>query len=203
MGTEEFRWLQSAISLDQDDLVDNLVVLTKPFKGNQLIDFMKHTLIDYHRSNCHKPVPIPVNNERTIYVEVFVPVFKYFGNSTGSLAFTWYEKQLSSNSIWYMLSDYSKGSVNKKFVEGVGISVPSNHSIIIIKSSGYSATENVDHMLEDTLKNLKNASDCLKALISEYKLASFSTFKKLKIFSIHVIQRNMTLVQYSTYSSQK
>ncbi|KAF1806000.1 hypothetical protein V8B55DRAFT_1407258 [Mucor lusitanicus] len=57
-------------------------------------------------------------------------------------------------------------------------------------------SKNQDHTHAlNRAKNLKNATDCLKHLISEYKAASYATFKKVKIFSIHIIKDTMTLIQ--------
>lgn len=93
-----------------------------------------------------------------------MPIFKYFGNFTKTLAFIWCEKQLNASSVWYMMTDYEKTGVNKKFVDGVGLTYDTLASSLIIESSGYDQTENVKHVLGDTLKNLKNATDCLKHL---------------------------------------
>lgn len=56
-----------------------------------------------------------------------------------------------------MLEDYDKTGINKKFVDGVGVSVHNNVTALIIESSSYN--KNVKYMITDTLKSVKNASD--------------------------------------------
>ncbi|KAL9551609.1 hypothetical protein MBANPS3_004186 [Mucor bainieri] len=197
-----FAWIRACLDYSHDDFDDKLMDLSRSHKGDGFIQFMKFTLLDFW-ANTHRPIPIPINNERTVFVEAFVPIFKYFGNFTKTLAFIWCEKQLNASSVWYMMTDYEKTGVNKKFVDGVGLTYDTLVSSLIIESSGYDQTENVKHVLGDTLKNLKNATDCLKHLISEYKAASHTTFKKVKIFSIHIINDTMTLIQYSVLTPQK
>ncbi|KAI8063094.1 hypothetical protein BDF21DRAFT_369139 [Thamnidium elegans] len=198
----ELDWLRNIFKIEFENFLEDTIILSKKYSKNELISFMKYTFIDFH-ANCQRPVPVPINNERTIYVEFFIPMFKYFANFTKTLAFTWCEKQLNSSSIWYMLSDYSKPGINRKFVDGIGTDISSSKDILIIESSGYNDKEDFKHMLEDTLKNLKNGSDSLKYLISQYKFASYSTFKKVTVFSIQIIQTTMTLVAYSVSTPEK
>ncbi|KAK4518103.1 Cytoplasmic and mitochondrial histidine tRNA synthetase [Mucor velutinosus] len=197
-----FTWIQQCLDLPYEAFDESVIEISRAFKEDKLIQFMKFTLLDFW-ANTYRPIPIPSNNERTIFVEAFVPIFKYFGNFTKTLAFVWCEKQLNANAVWYMMTDYKKTGLNKKFVDGVGLTYDTLISSLIIESSGYNEKENVEHMLGDTLKNLKNATDCLKHLISEYKAASYTTFKKVKIFSVHIIQDTMTLIQYSVMTPQK
>ncbi|KAL9545861.1 hypothetical protein MBANPS3_006945 [Mucor bainieri] len=197
-----FTWLQSCLELSYEAFDEQLIDATRNVKHDPLVQFMKFTLLDFW-ANTHRPVPMPLNNERTVFVEAFVPIFKYFGNFTKTLAFIWCEKQLNAKAVWYMMTDYEKTGVNKKFVDGVGLTYDSLVTSLIIESSGHDATENVKHLLGDTLKNLKNATDCLKHMISEYKASSYATFKKVKIFSVHIIHDTMTLIQYAVMDPQK
>lgn len=50
--------------------------------------FMKYSLIDFTISSM-RITPIPINDERTMYVEYIVPIVKYFSNITALMSFTW------------------------------------------------------------------------------------------------------------------
>ncbi|KAI7906341.1 uncharacterized protein BX663DRAFT_428217, partial [Cokeromyces recurvatus] len=52
------------------------------------------------------------------------------------------------------------------------------------------------HALNDTLKNIKTASDNLKSFISNYKQASFNTLKKVRLYTCQIIENKMTLIRY-------
>lgn len=56
---------------------------------------------------------------------------------------------------------------------------------------------NIDHTLEDSVKNIKSATDALKAIMCKYPNSSFHTLKKVNVCSIQVIQTTMTLMKYS------
>lgn len=81
----ELNWLLCTFEICSEDFLEDIVTYSKYYKKNELILFMKYTLIDFH-TNCQRPVPVPINNERTIYVEFFIPIFKYFANFTKTLA---------------------------------------------------------------------------------------------------------------------
>lgn len=58
-----------------------------------------------------------------------------------------------------MFGDYDKTGINKRFVNGVSVPMHNNVAALIIESSSYNENKNVKHMITDTLKSLKNASD--------------------------------------------
>lgn len=55
---------------------------------NKVNQFMKFSLIDF-TVNTMRITSILVNDERTMYVEYIVQLFKYFDNITGLMSFTW------------------------------------------------------------------------------------------------------------------
>lgn len=63
--------------------------------------------------------------------------------------------------------------------------------------------KNVDHRVEDSLKNMKNCTDFLKYLCCVYKQANIETFKLLKIPCINVISNRMTLCLCSVGTPSK
>jgi hypothetical protein len=58
-------------------------------------------------------------------------------------------------------------------------------------------TTNIEHALEDSVKNIKSATDALVNIISKYSNASIHTLRNVHIYPVHTIQNNMTLVRYS------
>lgn len=81
-----FNFYNEFLKLDDDDLIDKVANL--PYEQNLFNKFMKFALIDY-AINCERITPAPVNDERTIFSENIVPLFKYFGNITKTISFRW------------------------------------------------------------------------------------------------------------------
>ncbi|CAO3616782.1 unnamed protein product [Mucor hiemalis] len=104
------------------------------------------------------------------------------------------------NSIWITNSDCKKSGVNRKLLEGWKKML---HSWLLIASSGNYKNQNYTHSIEDCIKNAKNGTDSLKYIMPKYKQVSLDTMKKLRIFSIQIIQTKMTLVCYQLPTSRK
>ncbi|KAL9540791.1 hypothetical protein MBANPS3_009486 [Mucor bainieri] len=140
--------------------------------------------------------------ERSIFCEVYVPIFKAFGNCLKVLNYTWCEKKAKdSDYVWLVSNDFSKEKRdNLKLLDGVGTLVNTKSTYLLMESSGYSNNKLVSHSLNDTLKNIKNAHDCLKYLFSQYRSASFETIKKVNIFSCQIIENKITLIKYAVKS---
>ncbi|KAI9343814.1 hypothetical protein BD770DRAFT_371297 [Pilaira anomala] len=68
---------------------------------------------------------------------------------------------------------------------------------IVIGSSGYNAAQNIPHTQEDSVKNLVGATDILLGIMCKYDKASINTMKKINVYSVQVIQKKLSLVQYS------
>lgn len=56
--------------------------------GSNFAQFVKFSLIDFV-INTMRITPIPLNDERTLYVEHIVQLFKYFSNLSCLLSFSW------------------------------------------------------------------------------------------------------------------
>lgn len=66
----------------------------------------------------------------------------------------------------------------------------------------YNNTQYINHTCEDSVKNLVNATDILPNVMCKYSRASICTMKKVNIYSIHIIQKRMSLVRYSLKNKQ-
>jgi hypothetical protein len=76
----------SMVQSDGDDYCDYLAFIK--YESNKFNRFMKFAMLDF-AINCERITPIPVNDERTIFSEVIIPLFKYFGNITKLISFRW------------------------------------------------------------------------------------------------------------------
>jgi hypothetical protein len=95
---------------------------------------------------------------------------------------------MESKTLYLSTHDYSLKGFDKKFLDGIATMItPDFHNFIIFESSGYDKTENIEHNIENNIKNIKSATDSLKHLECQYQMASFSTFKKVHVFSLHII----------------
>ncbi|KAI8058685.1 uncharacterized protein B0P05DRAFT_478723 [Gilbertella persicaria] len=155
------------------------------------LNFVKFTIVDF-LLNCMRTHIYNQNDERTAYCELFIPIFKAFGNTTKKLKYVWCEKKAKD-------SDY--GSL--KLLDGIGRLVDKELNYLLIESSGFNSSNVLSHSLNDTLKNMKSGSDNLKCFVSNYKKASFSTMKKARVYTCHIIQNKMTLVRYKIKSASQ
>ncbi|KAG1019349.1 hypothetical protein G6F26_010194 [Rhizopus arrhizus] len=71
------------LEFDEERLLDSIAEMTYDGSFNR---FLKFSLIDF-AVNMKRITPMPVMDERTMYVETISQMFKYFGNITGLLSF--------------------------------------------------------------------------------------------------------------------
>ncbi|KAI8878000.1 hypothetical protein K501DRAFT_196887, partial [Backusella circina FSU 941] len=86
-------------------------------------------------------------------------------------------------------------------LDGIG-STSVNTTGFVIESSELNTTTNIEHTLEDSMKNLKSATDALVNIMCRYPNASITTLKKIHVYSIHIIQTKITAIQYSWKNQQ-
>ncbi|KAG1463869.1 hypothetical protein G6F56_005198 [Rhizopus delemar] len=169
-----FNFYNEFLKLDDDDLIDKVANL--PYEQNLFNKFMKFALMDY-AINCERITPVPINDERTIFSENIVPLFKYFGNITKAISFRW-----------------NKGDT--RLTDGIG-SASFDSNFIVIESSGYNTTQSIPLTQEDLVKNLASATDILLGVMCKYDKVSINTMKKVNAYSAQVIQKKISLVRYS------
>ncbi|KAI9279073.1 hypothetical protein BY458DRAFT_432238 [Sporodiniella umbellata] len=173
-----------------------------PAESSAFAEFVQYTLLDF-TLNLLKPSSFSgKSDERSIFCEVYVPIFKAFGNCISVLNYKWCEKKAKdADYVWLVSNDFSKekrGSL--KLLDGVGTLTKVDSTYLVIESSGFSNDNTVSHSLNDTLKNIKNGHDNLKYLFSQYRNASFDTIKRLNIFSFQIIENKVTLIKYAVKS---
>ncbi|OBZ89730.1 hypothetical protein A0J61_02221 [Choanephora cucurbitarum] len=186
----------------QDRLKMKKIIMDLPAESSAFTEFVQYALLDF-TLNLSKPSSFDgKNDERSIFCEVFIPIFKAFGNCLSVLNFTWCEKKAKdADYVWLVSNDFSKRNKdNLKLIDGVGTLTKINSTYLLMESSGFNHTSVVSHSLNDTLKNIKNGHDNLKYLFSQYRNASFNTIKKVNIFSCQIIENKITLIKYAVKS---
>lgn len=68
------------LEYNEQELFNKVVALPN---DNPLIGFVKFSMIDFIL-NCKSPGSYNNNDEQSVYCEVFIPIFKSFGNCTRS-----------------------------------------------------------------------------------------------------------------------
>ncbi|CAO3622303.1 unnamed protein product [Mucor fragilis] len=160
---------------------------------------MKRILADF-LITIERATPLSSTQERTFMAETVVLWFKTFG-VMAAVSFKWFENHSEENKAsWLPLADYRLRECKTKLFDGLGLS-EDKKIVIFIESSG--DPKNVDHRVEDSLKNMKNCTDFLKYLCCVYKQANIETFKLLKIPCINVISNRMTLCLCSVGTPSK
>lgn len=75
-----------------------------------MADFSKKLLSEF-ALNTARPSPYNKNDERSIYCEVFIPMFKYFSIFTQKIAFSWSERQCPIQTLFGSLTLIAKNPV--------------------------------------------------------------------------------------------
>jgi hypothetical protein len=81
-----FELFNQILKLDNVDFSENIAALS--YERNSFNKFIKFACIDY-AINCERITLTLLNDERTIFFENVVPLFKYFGNITKTISFRW------------------------------------------------------------------------------------------------------------------
>lgn len=67
-----------------------------------------------------------------------------------------------------------------------------------------SIEENItEHTLEDTIKNLKHATDSLASIMWNYRECSVMTIRKINVLTAHIIKDKITLIKYGIGINEK
>lgn len=74
-------------NISKERALEEMTLLDCP-SDSKFAHFVKYLLIDFI-VNTMRITPIPINDERTMYVECIVQLFKYFSNITDLLSFSW------------------------------------------------------------------------------------------------------------------
>lgn len=84
LGTEVMDWITQILSWPEQDMYKNLGTVP----GIPFLNFVKFAITNFIL-NCMRTCPYDKNDERTSYCEIFIPLFKAFGNTTKTLNYSW------------------------------------------------------------------------------------------------------------------
>lgn len=154
------------------------------------INAMKYIIADYYQ-NCLVSIPFDFDDERTFFCEVIIPILKTFAIHNGNMPFRWCENESKENkSSWLHNTDYKLKNVEKKFLDGYGISEDKGITIMF-ESSG--AESNATHSVGDSIKQIKSATDFLTYLKARFQDSSAQTFTKLRTPTLLLIRNQLTM----------
>ncbi|KAI8883510.1 hypothetical protein K501DRAFT_249487 [Backusella circina FSU 941] len=168
--------------------------------SSPFLNAMKYIIADYYQ-NCLVQIPHDFGDERTFFCEIVIPILKTFAIHNKNMSFKWCEKESKENkSTWLQDNDYRPKNTEKRFLDGYGIS--ENRGIaIMIESSG--SESNVTHSIEDSVKQIKNATDFLTYLKTRFKDSSALSFTKLRTPTLLLIHNQLTMTTTSLGWSKK
>ncbi|KAI8150122.1 hypothetical protein BJV82DRAFT_10419 [Fennellomyces sp. T-0311] len=155
---------------------------------------VKYALTSFHLL-CSSEQSVSTNHERTFFVEYCIPGLLALSKTTNFLRFHWCEFELQAMKDVFMFeNDFNMLKAPRRYLDALGKmhSLSSMESVLVEASSG-GLQEDVVHTIEDSIKSIECATASLQTQAMRYKRASISTFKKLQVFSIHIIKNKMTL----------
>ncbi|KAI8987244.1 hypothetical protein BDF20DRAFT_815689 [Mycotypha africana] len=143
---------------------------------------MKYIISDYYQ-NCLVQTPYNFEDERTFFCEVIIPILKTFAIHNTNMTFKWCEKQSKENrSTWLQNSDYKPKNVERRLLDGYGLS--ENKGIaVLIESSG--SESKVAHSLTLTTTSLNYNK---KWQIIDVRTATVPTTKEGKYNLVKVFE---------------
>lgn len=84
LDSDIISWVRKVVDCPEQDMFKLLGTLP----NHPFLNFIKFTMIDF-LLNCMRTTRYNGNDERTAYCEIFIPIFKAFGNTTQKLEYTW------------------------------------------------------------------------------------------------------------------
>lgn len=83
-----------------------------------------------------------------------------------------------------------------RYVDGLGYDIY-GEEYLVIEASSNQQTEILQHMLDDTAKQIHSSMGLLQGIPNTYSNASFATMRKMKIFGIQCVRTSIALPQTS------
>lgn len=200
-------FLNDILTVNREDFVQamwsNEIRLKATGSARTLMDIISYTLTDFS-SNCKQQSHSTNNHERTPFVKYIVPMFKYFGQETNLIEFSWCEKKLETFRMATLeSSDFVTNLCDNRYADALGKNTTTENEEFFIESSSGFEKENVNHSLDDTLKLLVECSSALLHVIKHNKKASIDTITKKCTFGVQVIKQTLTLTKVSLLKSGK
>lgn len=156
----------------------------------QFFKAIQYTLTNYS-DKCDRSVQLQMRGERTFWVNRIVPMFQPLGDQIGLIGYKWCETSLKecvddsiNMDVWMKMS--------RQFLDGLGFDKCFSELLSMESSSGLEK-ENIQHTMDDTLKNLSTTITFINGTARQHLDASFSAFQKVQVFSIQTIKQTIAL----------
>ncbi|KAI8148391.1 hypothetical protein BJV82DRAFT_506912 [Fennellomyces sp. T-0311] len=163
-------------------------------EATKFVDLVNYVLTAFHLL-CQSPLAAVINHERSFFIEYIVPGLLALSKTSDLFDFYWCEYEMQAMKETHMQdNDFNLLKTPRRYLDALGkMTMNSEMEVVVVEASSGIVSENVSHTIGDTLKSLECATASLAGQASKYRHASFATFQKLQVFSIHVIKNKMTL----------
>ncbi|KAG1471035.1 hypothetical protein G6F56_002350 [Rhizopus delemar] len=167
---------------------------TTPAMERQLVQTFRFILTDFVSTATIRTIPSSMTDERTFLINHVVPIFKSFGSQTNMLCFNWCESQLrlQTKQARIMVNIGHLDEVKLRFVDGLGFDFNGSERLIM-EISGGQASDDHQHVCDDTLKVVHSLMCILKNDAQTSSNASFATYQQVKAFGIQTAKTTMIL----------
>ncbi|KAI7900376.1 uncharacterized protein BX663DRAFT_415714, partial [Cokeromyces recurvatus] len=135
-------------------------------------------ILTSYSDKCNRSIQLRTPSERTFWVDQIASIFQTLGDQTGLIGFEWCET-LSQNCVDDSINVDLWIKTSRRFLDGLGFDKCHNEILSMEASSGLEK-EDMEHTMEDTLKNLNSTIAFINGIGRKHLDASFSTFKKLQ-----------------------
>lgn len=129
--------------------------------------------------------------ERTWWVRRVVPVFQTFANQTGLLSFDWCECEVKHHALADVDPEYCQTG-RPWFADGLGYDWTGMERLVMEGSSGQHK-ERIPKTIDDSVKQIHNMLNMLKAIANTHLNSSFQTFLQMKVYGIQSIKATVAL----------
>lgn len=116
-------------------------------------------------------------------------LFQTLGDQMGLIGYEWSETS-STECIDDSINTELWLKTSRRFLDGLGFNSRNNEILTMEASSGLDK-EDLQHTIDDTLKNLNTS--IINGIARKHLDASYQTFKNIQVFSIQTIRQTITL----------
>lgn len=156
----------------------------------KLLQTARFILTDF-ASKCNRDPAFVPKGERTFWIDRIVPLFQIFGDQTSYLGFEWCEAEPNDYKT-YTIDSLTWMRTSKRSVDGLGYNKSKIDQIVMEGSSGLQ-NEVVDHVINDTLKNIHSTMCMIDRVVRENMNINFSTVTQVETVCVQSSGKYLTL----------
>lgn len=156
----------------------------------KLLNAAKYILTDFS-SKCNRPLIFQPKGERTFWIDRVIPIFQTLGDQTGYIGFEWCEVEPKDYNT-YTMDTLTWKRTSRRNVDGIGYNNKKKDQIVL-ECSGGLHKEIIDHVVNDSLKNIYSTICMIDRVIKENMDVNFSTVMEVESVCIQTYGKNITL----------